>query len=219
MREDELWVALGLVIFFFVARFLFKRRKGKKTNYFKLAPRINIGQCENNQPCVIQGQLIHGDQVFRTPLSGEACYGYHVSVTRNERYRPVNFGEQQCSNLLIRDGDDYVLVIGRRSLLELTFDWRDNSGPFNRITDHLQRYLVKQGQDDSGFGGGHYHEFREGLLKENDEVAVYGVGRWVGTKNHKMLRRLSKQGIKRVYQMKVNSKVPLCISNRDSAVL
>ncbi len=125
-----------------------------------------------------------GDPLI-APLSGRRCAYYYVlveqlvSTGKSSHWKKV-IEEEVGGTFVIRDGR-YRAYIDRNSTLKtyLVQDEEYNSGFRNNATDTLASYLQAHDMDSENyFGLNKRLRYKEGVLEEDECMAVIGRGEW-----------------------------------------
>jgi hypothetical protein len=143
----------------------------------------------------IVGQVhIPKGPLLRAPLSGRKCSYYYVKV---EEYRRSGKSSSWCDLIEEEVGDDVILKNGKHFAIVKTKiiqahvvqDEEWSSGFMDDATPELERFLKKHSEKSEGlFGFNRTLRYLEGVLEENELVAVVGKVEWKHSSqlNHKL---------------------------------
>ena len=171
--------AFGVVAYYFSASLRFKRE-------LKKIPPFPLRDAPENEPVRLCGVLRHIDSApLRAPLSARPCAAWRVVV---ERYRQRGrsghwekvLDENDSRSFLIVEGDDVAEVDGTCLDMLLDYDDKDGTSFMGSIPPVLAHFCEERGIDTKTWLGFSVRlRYREGVLEEDEEVTVAGVGRWL----------------------------------------
>lgn len=176
-------IIFASIIIIFIASKFFNRiarikRKLKKANYKK------ITHFRDGDVAKIVGQVEFADNPLIAPLSKRECAYYYIlieqKVSSNDGSRWKTIIEEEKSNaFLIKEGNGCALINCDNIKSYIVQDKKYASGFLNDATDNLESYLNKKGYESIGlFGFNKKIRYKEGVLEEGEEIALYGKGVW-----------------------------------------
>ncbi len=175
-------VAFGALIYrwFFSSEAMIRRQIREIKREARRAPRFLIDQFPEGEVGTIVGRLGYVDEPLLSPLTGRPCAHYRVVVERSagKEISHTIIEDEKSQNFILKDGTGEVLVRMSGALVDVTKDVHYSSGTLNDATPTLEKFLARHGHQSSGWLFNKHLLYREGVLKEGDEVAVCGMCRW-----------------------------------------
>ncbi len=178
-------IVLIIVVFvgiFFVAFFFSKKAIVKRA--LKKTPYKRIHEFTPGEKAKVIGKIVYAGQVLQAPLSKRHCASYHVEVQEHRRHGKSSswvtiINEEKRGDIVVHDGMGYAFVEPQHIQAYLVQDANFSSGTFNDASPELIEYLRMHGQNSTGLLGFNKQlRYREGILEQNEMVAVVGVGMW-----------------------------------------
>ena len=132
----------------------------------------------------IIGKVEFVDEPLLSPLSGRECAYYYihveqkVSTGKSSHWKTVIEEEKSCK-FVIREGINCAYLSSHKIKSYIVQDKNYTSGVFNDATEHLEKYLNAKGFKSEGFLGlNKTLRYKEGVLENGEEIAVFGKGEW-----------------------------------------
>lgn len=174
------FVAIGIVIF----SIAFFNKNARIKRKLKKARIKRVSSFYTNDVAKVVGKVEFVDEPIRAPLSGRECSYYHIIVEqqkssgKSSHWHTIINETRQCK-YLIRDGNSYAFVEDGNLKSYIVKDKKFRSGFLNDATPELERYLRQHGKTSENLlGMNKTIRYREGILENGEQVAVYGKGRW-----------------------------------------
>lgn len=163
---------------------LFFSKKAVINRKLKKAPSKKISEFTNGEIAKIVGTISPVDEQLLSPLSRRPCSYYFVLVEekrssgKNSYWKTII--EKEVSNkFLIKEGEHAALIDGKRVMSNIVIDKEYASGTFNDPPERLLKYLKDHGHEHENFFGFNKSiRYKEGILEEDEKVAVLGKGQW-----------------------------------------
>lgn len=172
-----IFIAVFVVVLLVISHFSQKAVVRRK---LKNAPLRGLDGFKDGQVAKIVGVVELVDEPLKAPLSGRTCAWYEVHITQHRNkstYTVLN--EQIKTRFVLRDGNNVAFINTDDIKSHVVEDEKFSSGIFNDATDRLEEYLNSHGQKSEGFLGLNKDmRYYEGVLEENETVAVLGQGYW-----------------------------------------
>lgn len=173
------------------------------------APYRSLSQFKTGQVGKIVGSVEFGEKPLTAPLSGRTCAYYHVKVEKrvssgkSSHWETLIEEEDQIA-YLIRDGKHFAIIADDHIRSYIVQDANYSSGLFDDATPNLEHFLGRHGYESEGlFGFNKTMRYREGVLENQEEVAVLGQGDWQEAKDFGLPAELGKvlamQGVDQGY--------------------
>lgn len=142
------------------------------------APRAAIRDAPDHAPVKIAGRLKSAGPLFKAPLSGRPCVGYHVIVREMQGNTPVTLIDTQLArDFTLQDDTGRALV--RVSRLKLVLAPETFTVADELPEDVAEKFLESHAITARELTGRLRRlRYREAILEENTDVAVLGVGHW-----------------------------------------
>ena len=147
--------------------------------------RVPIAEVPEGGTVKIAGRISCIGTPLEAPLSGRECACWEVVVQervkrgKSSHWREI-IREQGTQAFIVED--DTARALGEADgfpQMALEQDGHFSSGTFNDATPELERFLNEYGHQSTGlFGFNRTFRYREGVLEEGEEVAVFGKARW-----------------------------------------
>ncbi|WP_105167826.1 hypothetical protein [Pseudoalteromonas sp. T1lg23B] len=200
-------------------------RTFKEANIFKL------DKCKDNELVRIQGQLVLIGKPLIAPFSGKECAAFETRVSTMEEVVTTKGGGSHVdskqiwetlklvsdrSDFLIKCERSYAIIRVDKCKLKIHEDivhdensyTKDRGGFLAESENTLRKKaLTRINLSYRKFIGTYAEDikFEEGVLEQDEQVAVRGVGSWVDLCDIKELDFLHCKGVERVFEIK-NSK-------------
>ena len=212
--------------------------KKKLIRSFKGVERFQLHDCKNGEKTRIQGKLLALRKTVLAPLSKRECAAYtlrssqqveRASTSGNGHVRSQTAWEtfsfhEYKEDFLIECGGTYALIrtLNAKVIIqpdtihdEANYD-RDKGGFLSPKENELRKNALDAIGVNSRRFTGVYAEnikFEEGILEENEQVAVVGSGQWRKISEIEELHFLADKQVTRVFEMTNNEDIELCISD------
>lgn len=210
-------IALAVVIAIFCGFYFSKKAIVKRA--LKKTPYKRIHEFTPGEKGKVIGKIVYAGQVLQAPLSKRHCVSYHVEVQEHRRHGKSSswvtiVNDEKRGDIVVHDGMGYAFVEPQHIQAYLVQDANFSSGTFNDASPELIEYLRMHGQESTGLLGFNKQlRFKEGILEQNEMVAVVGVGMW-GSARGKNLNLTQD----RVLIMNVDEKGKLYLSDDPDVV-
>jgi len=172
-------VAVGAIAF--AAWYFSKEQRIKRA--LRKAPRLTVGDFAEGTEAKLVGAVRLLDE-FSSPLSGRACAQYHVKVEqlrstgKSSHWRTI-IEEERSVTFVLDDGTGRAVVEAENAHFAVVKDARFRSGTFKDADPVLERFLANHGTKSTGLLGFNKKlRYKEGVIEEGEQVAVYGRGVW-----------------------------------------
>lgn len=162
----------------------FFSKKARINRKLKKAPSKKISEFTNGQIAKIVGTISPVDEQLLSPLSKRPCSYYFVLVEEKQwggknSYWETIIVSEVSSKFLIKDGEHVALINDKRVMSNIVIDKEYTSGTFNDPSYRLLKYLKDHGHNhENFFGFNKTIRYKEGILEEDEKVAVLGKGQW-----------------------------------------
>jgi hypothetical protein len=181
---DGVFYIFGLVVIgFLIYNYFFSREAIVKRKLRKTEGK-NISSFMEGEVAKVKGSIKYIGDPIMAPLSGRKCSYYYILVEelrssgKSSSWHTL-IEEEIAGNVVIKDGRDYAIIETGTVKSYLVQDKQYNSGFLNDAIDVLNGYLKIHGYDSVGyFGMNKRLRYKEGILEENEIVAVVGKGSW-----------------------------------------
>ncbi|MGQ8337022.1 hypothetical protein ACUNWD_10765 [Sunxiuqinia sp. A32] len=185
MEKQYLFILIGaavVLLIIFISTYFSKKaivkRKLKRATYRRFT------EVRRGEIAKIVGNVEFIDQPLKAPLSGRTCAYYHVLVeqkvsTGKSSHWKTIIEEEASSKFVLREGSRYAYIKSDKIKSYVVDDIEYKSGLWNDASNELERYLNNHQLESQSFLGlNKTIRYREGVLEENEEVAVLGTGEW-----------------------------------------
>lgn len=185
MEKQYIFIVIGFVVVLtivFVSWYFSKKaivkRKLKRATYRRFT------EIRRGEIAKLVGKVKFIDQPLKAPLSGRTCAYYHVLVeqrvsTGKSAHWKTIIEEEASSKFVLREGSRYAYIRSDKIKSYVVDDMKYKSGLWDDASSELQRYLKNHQVASVNFLGlNKTIRYREGVLEENEEVAVLGTGEW-----------------------------------------
>jgi len=212
--------------------------KKKLIRSFKGVERLKLQDCKDGEKVRIQGKLLSLSNPVLAPLSQRECVAFTLRASREvERASPTGTGqvrsetawetlkfEQHAEDFLIECGGDYVLVrtlgseiiIRPDSIHDISSYSLDKGGFLTPEENDLRKGILEAMEINSRPYVGVYAanlKFEEGVLEENEQVAIVGTGHWRNISDVKEFNLLAEKEVTRVFEICTTEGVQTYISD------
>lgn len=220
-------VALFVGILFFLPMYTYSYFFGDKKfiRSFKNLNRSKLEFCKDNELVRIQGKLVPFGEQIVAPFSKKVCSAYETTAFAKEEVATYNDdidtkyiwatikSVANITDLLIQCDDYYALVRTDECDFKIhsefihdegSYSWTDKGFLSEKENNIRTRTLDNMNVSARNYVGTYAEDvkFEEGILEENEQVAVCGVGQWVDTVNNDNLKFLYDKGVKQVFEIK-----------------
>ncbi len=185
MEKQYVFIAIGsavvLAIVFFSWYFSKKaivKRKLKRATYRRFT------EIRRGEVAKLVGKVQFIDQPLKAPLSGRTCAYYHVLVeqrvsTGKSSHWKTIIEDEASSKFVLREGSRYAYIRSNKIKSYVVEDMKYQSGLWDDAGRQLECYLSNHQIKSTNFlGFNKTIRYREGVLEDNEEVAVLGTGEW-----------------------------------------
>lgn len=154
------------------------KRKLKKTE------RKGLSKFIDGESARVVGTIECTNTPLTAPLSGRKCAYYYILVEQQRSSGKSSswhtlIEEEVSGDFVIRDGVNRACIKGPVIKSYIVQDRRYKSGFFNDATQNLKHYLKQKGRESENMlGFNKTLRYKEGVLEQGEEVAVYGKGVW-----------------------------------------
>ena len=180
------WVVLliiaGFGIIVFLSVYFSDSAKGKRK--LKKASFKKISDFKMGEIGKVVGHVEFIDPPLSAPLTGRICAHYHILVEqetnsgKNSQWKTL-VKEEVSSRYLIRGESGCAFVQDYNIKRYIVQDRSFSSGFMDDPHVRLKAYLKSKGQDsENSLGFNKTLRYKEGILEENEVIAVFGVGNW-----------------------------------------
>ena len=172
--------AIVLIVFFswYFSKKAIIKRKLKRATYRRFT------EIRRGEVAKLVGKVQFIDEPLKAPLSGRPCAYYHVLVEqrvssgKSSHWKTI-IEEEESSRFVLREGSRYAYIRSEKIKSYVVDDMKYRSGLWEDASRQLERYLNKHRIESVNFLGlNKTIRYREGILEENEEVAVLGTGEW-----------------------------------------
>ncbi|WP_421919463.1 hypothetical protein [Marinifilum sp.] len=166
-----------LMVFFFSKKAIVKRK-------LKQSERKSLSDFRSGETARIVGKVKFVEDPLIAPLSGRRCSYYHILIEQKKSsgksstwYTLVN--EERNSKYLIKDGSKYAYINDSFLKSYIVYDAKYRLGFLNDPTENMESLLSSKGIDTTGFFGlNKTLRCKEGVLEQDEEIAIYAHGEW-----------------------------------------
>jgi hypothetical protein len=144
-----------------------------------------ISSFKNNETAKIIGNIEIIEEPLIAPLSNRKCAHYYIRIEhkvssgKNSHWKTII--EEEVSQKFIIKGEDksYAYLNENNIKSYIVQDEKFSSGFGNDATERLEKYLESKGYESEGiFGFNKTLRYYEGILENNEKIAVFGKGNW-----------------------------------------
>ena len=164
-------------------------RKAVVKRKLKKAKKTLISLCKNEEIVKVVGRVEIVGEPLIAPLSGRKCAYYHVLVEEKQSHGKSShwhtlIEEEITTKFILSEKTGTALIDTSHVKSYLVQDAHYESGFLQDAHNHLEHYLIKHGHASTGLlGFNKTIRYKEGILEEQEPVAVTGLGRWVDGKD------------------------------------
>lgn len=182
MENIFIYIALAAIVTIAVVGSFYTKKAVIKRK-LKKAGIKKISEFMNGDVARLVGKVEFVDQPLVSPLSGRTCSHYYVLVEKSSGSKNSSWEklieEEVSSKFVIRDGAHCAFIHAQNIKSYIVQDRRYSSGLLEDATDVLEKYLNAHGHESEGIlGFNKTLRYHEGILENNEEIAVYGKGEW-----------------------------------------
>lgn len=166
------------VISFFFSKEAIIKRKLKKGELKR------ISDFKDGDIAKIEGKIEIVGKPIKAPLSQRECAHYYIKVEqrvstgKSTRWKTI-IEEEKSSQFVIRDVNGIALINDKKLESYIVQDREYESGFGNDATKSLEKYLSSHGiESENIFGFNKTIRYKEGILEQGENVAVFGRGVW-----------------------------------------
>jgi len=207
------YIFLVFIITVIVFKFFFSKKAVVKRK-LKNAVVKKISNFKDGEIAKIIGNIEIFEKPLIAPLSNRKCSYYHIHIEqkvssgKNSHWKTL-IEEEVSSKFLIREGDKYGFINDKNFKCYIVQDKKYSSGLGNDATENLEKYLKSKGYESEGFFGFNKRlRYKEGILEDNEKVAVFGKGEWKEVDNLKLPKKYGK-----VLEIRSNEGVAVYLSD------
>lgn len=154
------------------------KRKLKKASFKKMAG------FKNGEVAKIVGKVEIVGEALIAPLSGRICSYYYIHVQERvssgkNSYWKTRVEEEVSGKFVIREGENCAFINDNNLNSYIVQDRNYSSGFLNDASLKLEKYLNSKGYKSEGIlGMNRTLRYKEGVLEDKEEIAVFGQGNW-----------------------------------------
>jgi len=142
-----------------------------------------INKAQNKQVVKLHGKAKFVNELLVAPLSSRQCIYYQVLVEERGKNSWRKIAKETAhQDFFIQVGDEIALIKSQESLkntrIHLVKDHRQNSGWQNDATARLEAFLKKHGSKSTFLFMNRRLRYREGIIANQEHIAVLGVAQW-----------------------------------------
>lgn len=184
-------VFIGIMILIAVLAIYFSK-KAVIRRAIRNTPHKPIREFQEGDMGKIIGKIVFAGQTLLAPLTGRPCAAYQVEIQEwkrsGKRHRWVTvITEEKKGDIIINDGTQHAWIEHEGLHFYLMQDGNFSSGAGNDAAPHLEAYLSAHGRNSTNFFGWNRSiRYREGILEENELLAVVGCGNWGSARQKKL---------------------------------
>ena len=173
-----------LMVLIITFRFYFSKKAIIKRKLRK-APHKRIYHFRNGEIAKFTGKVEAIEKPLIAPLSKRKCSYYTVIVERKKStgkssHWKTIIEETKAHKYVIRDSSACAFINSKHINKHIVFDKEYSSGFFNDASEELEKYLRQYGHESENMLGFNKNiRYKEGILEENEKVAVLGQGKWM----------------------------------------
>jgi len=184
MNKPEIFtlIACAFLVIIFLSWYFNKntviKRKLKRATYRRFT------EIRRGELAKLVGKVQFIEDPWTAPLSGRRCAYYHIVVEqrvssgKSSHWKTLIEEERSCK-FVLREGSSYAYIRSEKVKSYVVDDAKYKSGLWEDASQQLERYLNEHGiKSVSSLGFNKTIRYREGVLEENEEVAVLGTGEW-----------------------------------------
>ncbi|WP_216616297.1 hypothetical protein [Marinifilum caeruleilacunae] len=182
--EILIFTAIAILAIVVIALFIFFSKKAIIKRKLKKSELKRLSRFRSGETAKIVGKVEFVDPPLKAPLTHRKCSHYHVKIEEkktsgnNSRWVTLVKEEKQV-RYLIKDGIKYAYINDSFLKSYIVQDAKYSSGFWTDPTENVEHFLSSKGIDPTGFFGfNKTFRCKEGILEENEEIAVYGHGEW-----------------------------------------
>lgn len=170
-------IVVFVAILFFNKKALVKRK-------LKKAGQTKISEFRSGDVAKLVGRVVFAGEPLIAPLSGRKCSMYYVhvqeKVTSGKSHHWVTrIKEEVWSKFLIKEGEKYAFINEKNLKCYIVQDANYRSGFMNDASPKLEKYLARKSYKSENFMGlNRSFRYREGVLENDEQIAVFGKGVW-----------------------------------------
>ena len=219
MGQPTFIIFISIIIIVILLSYFFSKKAIVKRK-LKNATVSSIGTFRNGQIAKIVGHVEFIDTPLIAPLSKRKCSYYYihieqrVSTGKSSRWKTI-IKEEVSSKFLIKEGDNVAYINEKNVKCYIVQDKSFKSGFGNDATTNLEKILNSRGIDSEGFFGFNKTlRYKEGVLENEEKIAVFGKGTWKDPENLALPEKYN-----RVLEITANQGVPVYLSDDPDTTL
>lgn len=176
-----LFIIIGVAVFIAI---VFFNKKAIVKRKLKKAGQKKISEFRSGDTAKLVGRVGFVEHPLIAPLSGRKCAVYYVHVEervasgKTTRWRTL-IEEEVWSKFVIKEGDKYAFINDKNLKCYIVEDRNFRSGFMNDASARLEKYLNNKTYESENFLGlNRTIRYQEGVLENNEQIAVFGKGVW-----------------------------------------
>ena len=184
MDELYIFIVIGVAVALILVGNYYFSQKAIIKRKLKKAEHKRITHFRDGDVAKIVGKVEIVGEPLVAPLSGRKCAFYDITVEqkkssgKNSHWSTI-ISENNSTEYVIRDGMDCAHVGIGHLKNHIVKDRNYSSGFFKDATEQLEKFLNSKGYESENFlGFNKTIRYKEGILEQGEEVAVYGKGKW-----------------------------------------
>ena len=196
MEPIIFFILFIVIIAIIVISRLFSKKAIIKSK-LKKAGQKKIADFKSGEIAKIVGNVEFVDDPLIAPLSKRRCSYYYVLVQqqvssgKSSHWKTI-VEEEVSGKFVIREDDQCAFINDNNLKCYIVQDRNYSSGFMHDAEENLEEYLNSKGHKSEGFlGMNKTLRYKEGVLEDGEEIAVFGKGEW---KNASMLNLPEKYG-------------------------
>ncbi|WP_430816497.1 hypothetical protein [Carboxylicivirga sp. RSCT41] len=182
--ESTIFIIIFAVVAIFIVIAAFYSNKAVVKRKLKKAERKDLNDFKDEETARVVGTIECTGTPLTAPLSGRHCAHYYIKVEQERSSGKSSswhtlVEEEVTGDFVIRDGENRAFINGTNVKSYIVQDRKYRSGFLNDASQNLERYLNQKGHESENMlGFNKTLRYKEGVLEEGEEVAVYGKGIW-----------------------------------------
>jgi hypothetical protein len=183
MELPVIFIIVAIVIaIIFISYFFSKKarikRKLKKAAFKKMA------EFKDGETAKIVGEVEIIGEPLIAPLSGRKCSYYYIHIEERVKsgkswHWRTRVEEEVSGKFVIKEGEKYAFINDNNLNCYIVQDRNFSSGFLNDASKNLEKYLNTKGYESEGILGlNRTLRYKEGVLENGEEIAVFGTGKW-----------------------------------------
>ena len=143
-----------------------------------------IAEFKSGDVAKIVGKVEFVDEPLIAPLSKRKCSLYYIQVKqkvssgKSSHWKTIIEETVSCK-YVIKEDDSYAYINDKFPKCYIVQDRNYSSGFMNDAEEDIEKYLISKGHKSEGFLGlNKTLRYKEGVLEDGEEIAVFGKGDW-----------------------------------------